>query len=501
MNKQKIRFNKLRTEFLPETLELVERPAAPLGHIIIWMVFVLFVIVVLWACMGQIDEVATARGQVVSVEGVQAVQASGNGIVTEVKVKEGDFVHKGDVLYSMDKEVERKKLDYDEGEMGLLELRIELINEMLEGHDITEYLKGDYSAEQMDVIEAMIAMEETELLSLEQYEIAVQNAKNQYLLSKQNLSGDENKKDYIETQKKQKKKSEQLGSTLAIELELLESNYVHASAEAEKYQKLYKAGAKSKAEWQDKVNTRDSLSKQIEIKKIEIENEKLQSQSEDSSLDYQETEAALAYENQKGAITESEKNYQAAVSNLEAAKHQRNESLYEMKQQYTEQLKQYGVQAAEQYYEYESKDIIAMYDGVIKSLEVDKVGAVVIASQTVAEILPDASQLVVQAQISNSDIGYVEVGQSVDIKVDTYDYQKYGRLSGMVAYISPDAMENERMEKVFKADILIDMDNDNTLDIIQGMECTVEIKTDRRHIIEFFLEPLIDALDGGLKER
>ena len=284
-------------------------------------------------------------------------------------------------------------------------------------------------------------------------------------------------------------------------MELFESNVVHASAEAEKYQKLYEAGAKSKAEWQDKVNTRDSLSKQIEIKKIEIENEKLQNQSEDSSLEYQETEAALAYENQKGAITESEKNYQAAVSNLEAAKHQRNESLYEMKQQYTEQLKQYGVQAAEQYYQYESKDIIAMYDGVIKSLEVDKVGAVVVASQTVAEILPDVSQLVVQAQISNSDIGYVEVGQNVDIKVDTYDYQKYGRLSGTVAYISPDAMENERMEKVFKADILIDMGNENTLDIMQGMECTVEIKTDRRHIIEFFLEPLIDALDGGLKER
>ena len=45
-------FNKLRTEFLPEALEIVEHPAAPLGNIIIWLVFALLLAFILWACIG-----------------------------------------------------------------------------------------------------------------------------------------------------------------------------------------------------------------------------------------------------------------------------------------------------------------------------------------------------------------------------------------------------------------------------------------------------------------
>lgn len=66
-------FNKLRTEFLPEALEIVEHPAAPLGNIIIWLVFALLLAFILWACIGKMDEVATARGQVTVDEGVQEI--------------------------------------------------------------------------------------------------------------------------------------------------------------------------------------------------------------------------------------------------------------------------------------------------------------------------------------------------------------------------------------------------------------------------------------------
>ena len=57
------------------------------------------------------------------------------------------------------------------------------------------------------------------------------------------------------------------------------------------------------------------------------------------------------------------------------------------------------------------------------------------------------------------------------------------------------------MQKVYKAKIALTEDKDRQWEISQGMQCTVEIKTDQRHIIEFFLEPLTDALDRGLRER
>lgn len=189
---------------------------------------------------------------------------------------------------------------------------------------------------------------------------------------------------------------------------------------------------------------------------------------------------------------------------MENAKAQRNNKLLELKEQYGNELKQYGITVKEQYYEYESKDIAALYEGVVKTLNIDKEGAVVTASQVVAEILPSSSQYIVEAEVNNSDIGYVEAGQEVDVKIDTYDYQKYGKLTGTVIYISPDAIENEKMEQIYKTHVLLDgraVKRDKTIEISQGMECTVEIKTDSRRIIEFFLEPLAEALDNSLNVR
>ena len=495
------KFNKLRVEFLPEALEIIEKPTDPLGNIIIWFVFLLLFVFLLWACLGKVDEVAVARGQIMSDDGVQEIQAAGSGIITEVMVQEGQQVKAGDILYSMDRELEKKNLDYSEGEIGLTELRVELINQLLNGKDIREYRRGIYTQDQREVIEYMISLSESDELSVKGYETAVENARNQYELAVNNLGNSRDKEDYLNEQKEIQDKSQKLASTGSIELEILKSNYEFASSEAEKYQKLYEAGAVSKVQWQEKVNEADNLKKQIDIKNIEFKNEKLSKQSDTTSINYQISESQAESANQQSVIEEMKNNYDAAMLNLENAKKQRDSKLYEMREQCMESLKQYGVTVTQQYYEYENKNIYAPYDGVIKVLNVDKEGAVVTATQVVAEVLPDSSQLIVEAEVSNSDIGFVEIGQEVDIKIDTYDYQKYGMLSGRVIYISPDAIENERMEKVYKVNVLLDEEGAGKLELAQGMQCSVEIKTDTRHIVEFFLEPLTDALNSSLKER
>ena len=191
--KNRKQFNKLRVEFLPEALEIVERPAAPLGNIIIWLVFILLFAFILWACFGKMDEVAAARGQIMADEGIQEVQAAETGIVTAIKVKEGEKVSRGDVLYCMDKEIEQKNIEYSEGEIGLLELRITLLNELLAGKSLTQYRNENYNAEQSEVVESMISMDEAEQLSLEEYEIAAKAAKHQYDLAGSNVSSGQSK--------------------------------------------------------------------------------------------------------------------------------------------------------------------------------------------------------------------------------------------------------------------------------------------------------------------
>lgn len=494
-------FNKLKVEFLPETLEIVEKPAAPLGNIIIWAVFLLLLIFIIWSCFGRIDEVATARGQIMSEDGVQEVQAAGTGIVTKVYVKEGQSVKKGELLYSMDREMEKLNIEYSEGETGLLELRAELLNQMLLGKDIEAYRNGNYDKEQMEVIEEMITLNKSAQLSVQEYETAVENAKNQYEIAKKAMAANQDTDDYLQEQKDLQQKSHDLKNTMGIELEILQNNYDYAKQEAKKYKKLYETGAVSKADWEKKTNEAETLKKQIEIKKIELQGSELTKEGEKSNMDYQISENEANQTTKQGTLSEMKSNYDMAVLNLDNAKKQRESTLYEQKEQCIAKLKEYGVTLAGQYYEYENKDITAPYDGVIKTLNIGKEGAVVTAAQPVAEILPSASQIMVEAEVSNQDIGFVEIGQEVDVKVDTFDYQKYGKLTGRVIYISPDAIENEQFEKIYIINVLLDEDSIHALELVQGMQCSVEVKTNRRRIIEFFLEPLTEALDNSLKER
>ena len=501
MKKNDRQWNRLRSEFLPEAMEIIEKPASPLGNGIIWCVFILMVVALIWACVGKIDEVSIARGEIMVDAGAQKIQASGTGVITEVKVKEGDTVKKGDILYVMDKEVEQSNVQYSEGEIGINELRVTLLNKMLAGIDIANFDKKNLDEEQLQVLDYMITLQNTNRLSENEYKAALDNAKNMYELACKGLESMKVQSENLNEQKQLQKKNEDTGSITEKELELLKLNYSYAKEEAEKYKKLYEQGAKSKTEWEAKKQEADSLEKQIEIKKLENKKSSISDSASELNIDYQIGEQGQQVVSGQGTVEEYKNNYETAKLNLENFRQQRNQKLIEMRTECLEKLKELGVANTQQYYEYESRDIRAPFDGTVNSLIAQKPGTVVAATQEVAEIVPDADKTIVEVECKNADIGYVKEGQDVDIKVDTYDYQKFGMLSGTVFYISPDASDNERQEKVYKVQIELSDDNRNDMQLSQGMECSAEIKTGSRKIIDFFMEPLTDALKSSIRER
>jgi hypothetical protein len=56
------------------------------------------------------------------------------------------------------------------------------------------------------------------------------------------------------------------------------------------------------------------------------------------------------------------------------------------------------------------------------------------------EIVPLGERVLVEARVMPADIGFVKLGQPVDIKLSAYEYTVYGSLKGTVLSISPDAM-------------------------------------------------------------
>ena len=138
-------------------------------------------------------------------------------------------------------------------------------------------------------------------------------------------------------------------------------------------------------------------------------------------------------------------------------------------------------------------------------------------------IVPDDTPLVVEATLSNDDIGYARVGQKVDIKVDTYPFQKYGVLSGTLVWISADAeprnatsdsassngndsvgQQSSKSAFAYRAHIRADRDSRlrmSETNLLVGMTVPVDIKTDRRRVIEFLLSPVVKYADEGIKVR
>ena len=500
--KRNRKWQKLRSEFLPEAMEIVESPTSPVGRGIIWLVFLLLVLAVAWACLGKVDEVSVARGQIQKESGVQKIQSAGAGIIKTVNVKEGDTVKKGDVLYVLDREVEKSSITYSEGEAGLNELRVRLLSGMIEGRDISGSSRKNLTKEQEQVLEYMVSQQEADRLAVNAYEAAIASAKIQYELAQKGYTGQKSQKEYLDSRKEISKKNRQAEGDLAEqELKLLEQNYEYAQEEAARYRKLYEAGAKSKAEWEAKEQNAVSIAGQIAIKKSEMEKNGISYQADDNSTDYQISENEQQVTVKAGSVEEYRAGYETAVENLERYKKQRTTELYEMRQEYMDELKKNGLSEEQEYFEYENKDICAPFDGVVKTLVTEYAGTVVSAAQDVAELVPDTEYMTVSAEVENTDIGYVKVGQEVSVKIDTYDYQKYGTLSGIVSYISPDATENEMMQKVYRVDIQLEDSELSGKKLSQGMECSVEIKTGKRRIIEFFMEPLTDALKQSIRER
>jgi hemolysin D len=149
--------------------------------------------------------------------------------------------------------------------------------------------------------------------------------------------------------------------------------------------------------------------------------------------------------------------------------------------------------------------LVAPVDGTVQQLQVHTIGGVVPAAQPLMLIVPREHQLEVEAMVLNKDIGFVKEGQTAAIKVDAFQYTKYGLVPGRVNHISRDAINDEKKGLVYKVKVGLDKDSilvdghDTKLSV--GMSVNVDIKTGDRRVIEYVLSPLLQLHHESLHER
>ncbi|WP_319498683.1 HlyD family type I secretion periplasmic adaptor subunit [uncultured Cohaesibacter sp.] len=144
-------------------------------------------------------------------------------------------------------------------------------------------------------------------------------------------------------------------------------------------------------------------------------------------------------------------------------------------------------------------------NGIVNTMHVKTVGAVVQQGAVLVEIVPSDSDLRVQARVSPRDIAFIHPDQDARVKVTAYDYTIYGDLAAHVERISADTVTDKEGQTYYQVILKADKNGlgskNKRLPIIPGMIASVDILTGSKTVMDYLLKPLKKAQWEALRER
>ncbi|MCK1494929.1 HlyD family type I secretion periplasmic adaptor subunit [Bradyrhizobium sp. 180] len=457
-------------EFLPAALEILETPASPVGRLVALTIILFFALAIGWATIGHVDIVATATGKVVPTGRTKTIQPLETGIVAAIHVRDGDKVSAGDVLVELDRTVtqaEHKRVGQD------------LIASLLDVARLSALRRSFAHLATPEDIEVPAGASEVEIARARSGMLA-QAAEQEAKLSAVAQQIDQKRAEAQSVMAAIAKIDATLpllDETLTIRKKAMDIQYGNRIA------------------WLD-----------AQTKLVDQQNERILQERKQVEI-----EAARRALEQQLASTKSgfERQVLSDLADAQKKADEFRQDLVKAQQKTEEQI------------------LRAPIDGTVQQLAIHTVGGVVSPAQQLMMIVPRGSSIEVEAMISNRDIGFVEAGQDAEIKIDTFNFTRYGLLHGRVISVSRDAIVKDKpadrtgaakqggalsessepagQELLYTARVSLDgtrmQIEDKMVNLAPGMAVTVEIKTGQRRIIEYVMSPLLRYKQESLRER
>lgn len=436
-------------DFLPAALEVQETPPSPIGRFILWSIVILLVIAIAWASLSKVDIVAATRGKLVVNELSRPVNSAVTAEIVEVLVKEGEHVEKGQSLIKLNSasliaQLEENILQQKINRFHIA--RLELLYEHYLNRPAPLTLSDNFQLES-PLLAQQISM---------QLQAEVEddyNEKEVFKLNQQIITAQ------IENYQIQKEMAENLLPIYREQYEALNS--------------LYKKDMTSK----------DSL---LEIQKKYLE-------------------AKFTVNSADAKVKEMRANYAQIDAQI---KSHVADKIREIEREKIQRLNQNDILSAQQK---QLEALIAQYElkapiaGIVESLVYRDAGAAVEAPQELLKIVPENEKLIAEVWVSNQDIGFLRRNQLAAVKIDTFDFTRYGWIEGKLLNISSDAIDDKDLGLVYKAVIELSTNHliidGQTIKLESGMSVSAEVKTGQRTVLSYLLSPMMEALDDVGKQR
>lgn len=433
---------------------MVHQEPKQISRIVLRAVCFLISVMVVWALFGRLDIIASAQGKLVPKTLVKIVQPAESGVLKELLVNEGDVVKAGQVLARLDTTLALADKD---------SIHSDLLRQLMQERRIVAELGGAALLPKDDDDAALFAQ-----------------IKNQYTAHRRAfLDGVDQEKSLLSKAENERR------SALQILQKLQQSLPVYQRS-AQAYQSLEKQGFFSPLATEDKQReviamTRDIAAQQATVAALE--------------------DTILA---QKKRVQQFSSHY---YSDLERELAEVRTKMAQLQPMLDKTLYREGLMV-----------LSAPQDGVIQNLSTTTLGAVVQPGSVVMSLVPMNEQLYADVSIKNEDVGFVQVGQKVQMKLAAFPFQKYGMLAGTVLRISADANdvgqgmhsgagnEDASHEMAYKARVQLDRQvlvnpQGQGLPLTAGMQVVSEIHQGRRTVLEYLLSPVQKVVQEAGRER
>jgi hemolysin D len=437
------RDHKLAHSFQPDAAAIEEAPVPLSAHAALYSVLALLILAILWAIFGSVDRIVVAPGKIVTRTPMLVMQPFTTSRILQIKVKAGDHAHKGQVLVVFDPA-------FAQADVASLQHKVETLTAQTARLD-AQLADKMFSARPGDGREWQA----------------------QAQIFEQEMS------DYQAELKQRDGRLTQIDSQLRVDANSL-------------------PGIRSQLDMANRVvEIQRNLRAQQAAAELDVM--KAQSSAVDAQLRLTNTlgdEKKLA--GQRTEIVQERRAY------LEKWRSDHNQKLVQARQD----LAEASETLAKAHRMKDLTEIVAPVNGTVLEVADRSVGSVLREAETLLTLVPDGADLFVEANVPSRDVSYVKVGDSVRVKLETYPFQRFGTIDGVLDVIGADSVpmkhDDPQSQLVYRLQVRI---ADRLSDLVArgihirpGLVATAEIKTGKRSIASYILNPILRTADESLKE-
>ncbi|MGN1057661.1 MAG: HlyD family type I secretion periplasmic adaptor subunit [Comamonas sp.] len=412
------------------------------SRLLVWAAALAVLVLVIWACLGRIDEVVRGQGKVVPSRQVQVVQSLDGGIVEEILVRPGEKVEVGQVLLRIDPTRFTASLGESKAEVLALKARAARLEAIATG----EIFKAPEE----------VMKEAPQVVEMERrfWETKTQELNTTLSIARDQLN----------------QRQQELRETIANRDQAASSCNL-TSEELAVTRPLLKSGAVS----------------EVDLLRLQRDVARFCGEAKAAGAQIGRIQAAIQEAERK--VQESELN----ARNL--ARVELSEARAKLSSLEQGQLAlQDRVKLAE---------VRSPVRGTVNTLMANTIGGVVQPGKDILDIVPMDDTLLLEVQINPKDIGFLHFGQKAEVKFTAYDFAIYGGLSGLVEQIGANTITDERGNSFYIVKVRTDRVHvgDDSRPIIPGMQAEVHILTGQRTLMQYLLKPILRAKANALTER